>query len=203
MAARGGRVPVPGIPSQNDPRFGAVACFLPPPPCRCSGRSAPPTPVGGGGAVGPTRVARGRRPSHGGRRPIGGHAVRPGLATGSRSPSRPSGGPARPRARRRRQRRRPRPVRRARRRPGRRVRCRPGHPALPGGRPARARAVAALDEAWCAVVAELRAGPLGVLPLIVGGRSSGARVACRTAVAGAPRASWRWPFRCTRRAGPT
>jgi predicted alpha/beta-hydrolase family hydrolase len=38
-----------------------------------------------------------------------------------------------------------------------------------------------LDEAWTAVVADLRSGPLGDLPLIVGGRSSGARVACRTA----------------------
>jgi uncharacterized protein len=34
-----------------------------------------------------------------------------------------------------------------------------------------------LDEAWIAVVAQIR----GELPLIVGGRSSGARVACRTA----------------------
>ncbi len=34
-----------------------------------------------------------------------------------------------------------------------------------------------LDEAWTAVVAQLAAG----LPLILGGRSSGARVACRTA----------------------
>jgi predicted alpha/beta-hydrolase family hydrolase len=40
-----------------------------------------------------------------------------------------------------------------------------------------------LDEAWTAVVAELRSGPLGGLPVIVGGRSSGARVACRTAIA--------------------
>ncbi len=41
-----------------------------------------------------------------------------------------------------------------------------------------------LDTAWLAVVAELRARPgLGELPLIAGGRSSGARVACRTAVA--------------------
>jgi len=38
-----------------------------------------------------------------------------------------------------------------------------------------------LDAAWIAVVAGLRAGPLGELLLIVGGRSSGARVACRTA----------------------
>lgn len=36
-----------------------------------------------------------------------------------------------------------------------------------------------LDEAWLAVMAELKAKQ----PLIVGGRSSGARVACRTAVA--------------------
>ena len=38
-----------------------------------------------------------------------------------------------------------------------------------------------LDTAWIAVVEHLRGGPLGDLPLVVGGRSSGARVACRTA----------------------
>ena len=38
-----------------------------------------------------------------------------------------------------------------------------------------------LDGAWITVVAELRAGRLKGLPLIVGGRSLGARVACRTA----------------------
>ena len=38
-----------------------------------------------------------------------------------------------------------------------------------------------LDEAWAAVVAALREGDLGGLPLVVGGRSAGARVACRTA----------------------
>lgn len=37
-----------------------------------------------------------------------------------------------------------------------------------------------LDEAWIAVVEHLRADQLGDLPLIVGGRSLGARVACRT-----------------------
>jgi predicted alpha/beta-hydrolase family hydrolase len=40
-----------------------------------------------------------------------------------------------------------------------------------------------LDAAWIAVVEGLRAGELGGLPLIAGGRSSGARVACRTAAA--------------------
>jgi hypothetical protein len=40
---------------------------------------------------------------------------------------------------------------------------------------------AQLDAAWVAVVEHLRAGPLGDLPLVAGGRSSGARVACRTA----------------------
>jgi uncharacterized protein len=40
-----------------------------------------------------------------------------------------------------------------------------------------------LDAAWEAVVAHLRAGPLRGLPLVCGGRSSGARVACRTAAA--------------------
>jgi predicted alpha/beta-hydrolase family hydrolase len=40
-----------------------------------------------------------------------------------------------------------------------------------------------LDAAWTAVVAALRRGALRGLPLIAGGRSSGARVACRTAEA--------------------
>jgi uncharacterized protein len=38
-----------------------------------------------------------------------------------------------------------------------------------------------LDEAWLPVLEQLRAGELAELPLVVGGRSSGARVACRTA----------------------
>lgn len=38
-----------------------------------------------------------------------------------------------------------------------------------------------LDEAWIAVVEHLGGGELHGLPLIVGGRSAGARVACRTA----------------------
>jgi hypothetical protein len=38
-----------------------------------------------------------------------------------------------------------------------------------------------LDAAWTAVVDQLLAGELGGLPLVVGGRSLGARVACRTA----------------------
>jgi predicted alpha/beta-hydrolase family hydrolase len=37
-----------------------------------------------------------------------------------------------------------------------------------------------LDEAWLAVIAALRERALGGLPILVGGRSSGARVACRT-----------------------
>jgi predicted alpha/beta-hydrolase family hydrolase len=40
-----------------------------------------------------------------------------------------------------------------------------------------------LDAAWTAVLASLRSGPLRRLPLVTGGRSSGARVACRTAAA--------------------
>jgi uncharacterized protein len=40
---------------------------------------------------------------------------------------------------------------------------------------------ARLDAAWVAVVARLREGELRGLPLLVGGRSLGARVACRTA----------------------
>ena len=38
-----------------------------------------------------------------------------------------------------------------------------------------------LDTAWIAIAADLGAGPLAGLRLICGGRSSGARVACRTA----------------------
>ncbi len=38
-----------------------------------------------------------------------------------------------------------------------------------------------LDAAWIAVVEQLRASELRRLPLLAGGRSSGARVACRTA----------------------
>jgi len=38
-----------------------------------------------------------------------------------------------------------------------------------------------LDVAWSAVVQHLRAGELEGLPLVAGGRSLGARVACRTA----------------------
>ena len=40
-----------------------------------------------------------------------------------------------------------------------------------------------LDAAWIAVVEALREGPLAKLPLVAGGRSAGARVACRTAEA--------------------
>ncbi len=40
-----------------------------------------------------------------------------------------------------------------------------------------------LDAAWLAVVDALRAGELRGLPLVLGGRSAGARVACRTAQA--------------------
>ncbi|HTX10263.1 MAG TPA: alpha/beta family hydrolase [Solirubrobacteraceae bacterium] len=38
-----------------------------------------------------------------------------------------------------------------------------------------------LDAAWTAVIAHLRSGPLKRVALVTGGRSSGARVACRTA----------------------
>ena len=40
---------------------------------------------------------------------------------------------------------------------------------------------AQLDAAWISVVEQLRAGALSGLPLLAGGRSAGARVACRTA----------------------
>ena len=42
---------------------------------------------------------------------------------------------------------------------------------------------AQLDAAWISVVEQLRAGELAGLPLLTGGRSAGARVACRTAAA--------------------
>ena len=44
-------------------------------------------------------------------------------------------------------------------------------------------AVHRADDAWTTVVASLRAGALKGLPLVVGGRSWGGRVACRTAQA--------------------
>jgi uncharacterized protein len=40
-----------------------------------------------------------------------------------------------------------------------------------------------LDAAWTSVVEQLRVGELSGLPIVVGGRSAGARVACRTAEA--------------------
>lgn len=42
-----------------------------------------------------------------------------------------------------------------------------------------------LDAAWLAVLEQLRAGELSGLPLLTGGRSAGARVACRTAASAA------------------
>lgn len=41
-----------------------------------------------------------------------------------------------------------------------------------------------LDEAWLAVVRHLSSGVFADMPIVFGGRSSGARVACRTAAAG-------------------
>jgi predicted alpha/beta-hydrolase family hydrolase len=40
-----------------------------------------------------------------------------------------------------------------------------------------------LDAAWTAVIEHMKAGTLKRAPLVTGGRSSGARVACRTAKA--------------------
>ncbi len=40
---------------------------------------------------------------------------------------------------------------------------------------------AQLDTAWVAVLSHLQDGPIAGLPVVCGGRSSGARVACRTA----------------------
>jgi len=45
-----------------------------------------------------------------------------------------------------------------------------------------------LDAAWRAVLAELVAGPLQGVPVVTGGRSSGARVACRCSADGVARA---------------
>jgi uncharacterized protein len=60
-----------------------------------------------------------------------------------------------------------------------------------------------LDTAWTAAIEHLHAGELRGLPLIVGGRSSGARVACRTAVAVGAAAvlCLAFPLRPPRRAG--
>ena len=60
-----------------------------------------------------------------------------------------------------------------------------------------------LDAAWTAVVERLRANELRGLPLVVGGRSLGARVACRTAaVTGAVGVlCLAFPLRPPRRAG--
>jgi hypothetical protein len=44
-------------------------------------------------------------------------------------------------------------------------------------------AAAQLDASWLAAVGQLREGELAGLPLVAGGRSSGARVACRTSEA--------------------
>jgi predicted alpha/beta-hydrolase family hydrolase len=60
-----------------------------------------------------------------------------------------------------------------------------------------------LDAAWTAVIEHLRAEELHGLPLVVGGRSSGARVACRTAEAMGAAAvlCLAFPLRPPRRAG--
>jgi predicted alpha/beta-hydrolase family hydrolase len=44
-------------------------------------------------------------------------------------------------------------------------------------------AASTIDAAWRTVIEELRAGVLAELPIVTGGRSAGARVACRTAEA--------------------
>ncbi len=61
-----------------------------------------------------------------------------------------------------------------------------------------------LDAAWLAVLERLRAGELRQLPLIAGGRSLGARVACRTAAACGAVAvlCLAFPLRPPRRSGP-
>ena len=61
-----------------------------------------------------------------------------------------------------------------------------------------------LDAAWTAVVGELRKGELGGVPVVTGGRSSGARVACRTSAAtgAAGVLCLAFPLRPPRRSGP-
>jgi predicted alpha/beta-hydrolase family hydrolase len=61
-----------------------------------------------------------------------------------------------------------------------------------------------LDAAWLAVVEHLAAGELRGLPLIVGGRSLGARVACRTSEATGAVAvlCLAFPLQPPRRSGP-
>ena len=61
-----------------------------------------------------------------------------------------------------------------------------------------------LDPAWESVVEHLRAGELSGLALIAGGRSAGARVACRTAAATGAAAvlCLAFPLESPRRSGP-
>ena len=60
-----------------------------------------------------------------------------------------------------------------------------------------------LDTSWTSVLEHLRSGELNGLPIIVGGRSSGARVACRTAEATGAAAvlCLAFPLRPPRRSG--
>jgi hypothetical protein len=57
-----------------------------------------------------------------------------------------------------------------------------------------------LDAAWTAVIEHLLAGELRSLPLVVGGRSSGARVACAPRGRWAPSECFASRSRCSRRA---
>ena len=61
-----------------------------------------------------------------------------------------------------------------------------------------------LDAAWMAVIEQLRAGELAGLAVVTGGRSSGARVACRTAAAtgAAGVLCLAFPLQPPRRVGP-
>ena len=59
-----------------------------------------------------------------------------------------------------------------------------------------------LDTAWVAVVEHLRASGLATGVLVVGGRSSGARVACRTAASVHAARCSASPSRCSRRPAP-
>ena len=180
----------------------------------CAGRRAALLDAGAGQLPRRSRPAdTGDRPTHAARCTVQiGDATRgPSVPTIRAGRAGPSTGPpgrrrgllvARPRRRRRRRRRRP-ARRHGTRRVGRRRSPWPGSPSRtgwPGG--ARPRPRRQLDEAWTAVVAHLRAD--------VGGRACRWSSAAGPAGPGwpaAPRgrsarsACWRWPSRCTRRAG--
>ena len=129
------------------------------------------------------------------------HPARAGAGARDQGPRRARRGGARPRRRRRRGRARSGRGRRG--GAGREVQRRAGRAALPGRRPALAGAGPParrrLDRGGRAPARQARSR----VPIVCGGRSSGARVACRTAADDRRgRACCAWPSRSTRRAAP-